>query len=55
MVRLSGIEPPLSAPEADALSTELQAYACVAVLIIAYKPAIINYSYFCYNGLTDIV
>jgi len=25
------------------------------VLIIAYKPAIINYSYFCYNGLTDIV
>jgi len=24
------------------------------VLIIAYKPAIINYSYFCYNVLENI-
>ena len=29
LVRLSGIEPPHAAPEATALSTELQAYACL--------------------------
>lgn len=35
MVRLIGIEPTLSAPEADALSTELQARVlCLAVLYI---------------------
>lgn len=34
LVRLTGIEPVLPAPEADALSPELQAHAKIATLII---------------------